>query len=95
MAKRRWWDAETPVVFASGRNVFRFYHEADRLVVSKPDWEDTAGAVRMGKSVGVDLAALEEAEPEDLAAAIRVLSGIVERLKGAALVMGSGAEVRA
>ena len=54
------------------------------------DWQDADGQVKQGKTVGVDLAALEEAEPEELQRAAAIFREIAGNLESAAAVVGSG-----
>ena len=89
MARKRYWEEEQPAVVTTGRNVLRFYREAGRLQVAKPDWQ--AGTeTRMGKAVTLDLAALAEAEPSELATAVSIFGEIARNLESAALAVGGG-----
>jgi len=90
MARAKYWENEQPQEVNTGRNRIRFFREARRLQVCMADWQDEHGETRQGKTVGVDLAALEEAEPEELQRAAAIFAEIAGNLESAAAVVGSG-----
>lgn len=55
-----YWENTEPVQVDTGKNVFRFYPEAERLQVSMPDFKKADGVWHHGKVVGIDLHALYE-----------------------------------
>lgn len=58
--KPNYWENTEPEEVTTGKNVFRFYPEAERLQVSMPDFKKADGIRRNGKTIGVDLSALYE-----------------------------------
>ena len=55
------WEVEDPEIMDTGRNVLRYYPEAQRLVIHLPDWENyKTGKLCPGKGVGLNLYALAE-----------------------------------
>ena len=59
---KQWWNEETPITVHSEKNVLRWYPQAGKLQVSRPDWIDEAtGEVKTGKTVTLDVAALPPA----------------------------------
>lgn len=57
----KYWETEAPISVQSGKNVLRYYPQAGKLWVSKPDWQDEDGETKPGKTVAIDLAALKKA----------------------------------
>jgi len=60
------------------RNTLRFYPQARKLQVSLPDWFDSDGEIRPGKTVTIDIDALSLSPDRDVAA--RVFTYMVELL---------------
>ena len=73
-----YWEAEEPEVLDTGRNVLRYYPEAQRLVVHLPDWENyKTGQQLPGKGVGLNLYALSES-PDICGRIIEILQGLLD-----------------
>lgn len=53
-----WWDSETPVVITSDKNALRWYPQAKKMQVSRPDWTNQEGEQKPGKTVTFDVGAL-------------------------------------
>jgi hypothetical protein len=58
--KPNYWEDVEPEEVDTGKNVFRFYPEAERLQVSMPDFKKADGVWRHGKTIGIDVRALRE-----------------------------------
>lgn len=73
----KWWEDETPVTAASKKNVLRLYANAEKLQVSRPDWENDHGEMKPGKTVVLDLAALKGSPEgmEILASVANIVNG--------------------
>lgn len=72
------WEVEEPEIMRTGRNVIRYYPEAERLVFHLPDWENyKTGETLPGKGVGINLEALAE-EPEVCERLIDIFSGLID-----------------
>lgn len=71
----KYWELEEPEVMQTGKNTIRYYPKAQRLVVHLPDYYNFKGEVRMGKGLGINLAALAES-PEALDRVIEILSAL-------------------
>jgi len=56
----RWWEDDTPQVITTRTNVLRYYPKAGKLQVSRPDWITEEGETRPGKTVTLDVAALQQ-----------------------------------
>lgn len=54
-----YWTEETPTIADTGANVFRYYKNAGKLQVSLPDWLNKEGDSCQGKTVAVDVEALQ------------------------------------
>ena len=73
-----YWETEEPEVMDTGRNVLRYYPEAERLVIHLPDWENyKTGKVCPGKGVGLNLYALAEA-PDICKRVMEILQGLLD-----------------
>lgn len=70
------WETEKPKVADTGKNILEFFPEARKLSVSKPNWTDKEGNEKRGKTVLLDLAAVEAAP-----AAVALLETVVKTLK--------------
>ena len=66
----RWWEEETPQTIATKTNVLRYYPNAGKLQVSRPDWTDDSGAAKPGKTVTLDIEGLQLSGDAQAAAAI-------------------------
>jgi len=55
-----YWEHETPKVVDTGKNVLRYFPEAGKLQISMPYWTNDAGEERPGKTVTLDLTAVQE-----------------------------------
>ena len=76
----KYWETETPTEIIAEKNVFKYYAEANKLHVSRPAWEDSNGNMKPGKTVTLDIAALQE-ESADIKAAMReVLKMIITKI---------------
>lgn len=51
----RWWENETPQTIETDKNVMRYYPQAEKLQVSRPNWTDDYGESKPGKTVVLDL----------------------------------------
>lgn len=60
-----YWEGVDPQTVDTGKQVFRYYPEAERLQVSMPDFKKADGIRHHGKTVGIDLVALYETMAED------------------------------
>lgn len=69
---RRYWDAETPLIADTGKNVLRYFRQAKKLQVSNPYWIDAQGNQQNGKTITLDIAAAAEN-----AEAVRVLKAVL------------------
>jgi hypothetical protein len=49
------------------KNILRYYHQAGKLQIALPDWEDAEGQWRRGKMVTLDLKAVAVSEGKDAA----------------------------
>ena len=56
----KYWESEEPTTVDTGKNVLKFFPEAQRLQVSMPDWQDKDGQPCRGKTVTLNLSALHE-----------------------------------
>lgn len=54
-----YWTEETPTVVDTGANVLRYYPQAGKLQVSLPSWINKEGDICQGKTVAVDVEALQ------------------------------------
>lgn len=54
-----YWKDETPIEVDTGANVLRYYEAAGKLQISLPNWADKDGVIRPGKTVALDIAALQ------------------------------------
>lgn len=54
-----YWTEETPTIIDTGANVLRYYPQAGKLQVSLPDWLNKEGDSCQGKTVAVDVEALQ------------------------------------
>ncbi|MFV0518488.1 MAG: hypothetical protein ACK5MV_13930 [Aminipila sp.] len=54
-----YWTEETPTVVDTGANVFRYYKKAGKLQVSLPDYINREGDACQGKTVAVDIEAIQ------------------------------------
>ncbi|MEG1953974.1 MAG: hypothetical protein RR115_07055 [Hydrogenoanaerobacterium sp.] len=54
-----YWTEETPTIVDTGANVLRYYPQAGKLQVSLPDWLNKEGDSCQGKTVAVDVEALQ------------------------------------
>lgn len=72
------WEVEDPEIMDTGRNVLRYYPEAQRLVIHLPDWENyKTGKLCPGKGVGLNLYALAES-PDICERVIEILQGLLD-----------------
>lgn len=53
-------NGETPITAATEKNVFRLYEHGKRLDISLPDVEDEFEITHPGKTVAIDLTAMNE-----------------------------------
>ncbi len=83
MAMKYYWEKETPETVASEKNVLRYYRQAGRLQVGRPSWTDKDGKEKHGKTVTLDIEALEVLEPEKRAKARANFEEIMEALLSA------------
>lgn len=54
-----YWTEEKPTVVDTGANVFRYYKNAGKLQISLPDYQNRDGDSCQGKTVAVDVEALQ------------------------------------
>ena len=73
-----WWEHEQPQEVRTRSNVVRWYPKAGKLQVARPDWTDTDGQVKSGKTVTVDIEAIRQAGEGQNAAAI--LQAVIDML---------------
>lgn len=72
------WEVEQPEIMDTGRNVIRYYPEAQRIVVHLPNWENyKTGEILPGKGVGLNLYALAES-PDICERLIEILEGLLD-----------------
>lgn len=69
----KYWDAETPLIADTGKNILRYFSKAMKLQVSNPYWLDKEGQQKNGKTVTLDIAAAAEN-----AEAIRLLKTVMK-----------------
>lgn len=69
-----YWTEETPTIVDTGANVFRYFPQAGKLQVSLPDWLNKEGDSCQGKTVAVDVEALQGS-----VAAVALLMQLIER----------------
>jgi hypothetical protein len=50
----KYWKTESPVIIRTSHNVFRWFKNAGKFHVSKPDYVDEHGIERPGKTVSWD-----------------------------------------
>lgn len=77
-----YWENETPVKATTRRNEIEYYKAAGKLAISRPTWTDDSGNTRRGKTVTLDLAALQEA-PEAVAIFKEITAALCDRQKAA------------
>ena len=56
----KYWEVGEPTVAETGKNVFSLFEEAGKLQISMPFWLDKEGNKARGKTITVDLKALQE-----------------------------------
>ena len=54
-----YWEAEKPQTADTGRNVLRWFQKAGKLQVAMPNWKDKDGQQKPGKTVTLDLEAVQ------------------------------------
>ena len=62
-----WWNDEQPKVARTKKNVLRWYPQAGKLQVARPDWTDENGEIKTGKTATVDVVALHDDESAESA----------------------------
>ena len=65
----KYWENETPKEVMTDKNVLRYYEQSGKLAVSRPDWEDESGNMKQGKTVTLDISAIQ-AEPAEVKAGL-------------------------
>ena len=68
--RQPWWLDEEPQTIKTDKNVLRWYPNAGKLQVSRPDWTDDSGAAKPGKTVTLDIEGLRLSGDAQAAAAI-------------------------
>ena len=53
-----YWEKEEPIEFDTGKNILRYFAKAGKMQISGPYWTNNAGEQKPGKTVTLDLAAL-------------------------------------
>ncbi len=76
----RYWERETPEIITSERNILRYYSEAGKLQVGRPSWKDKDRKEKHGKTVTIDIEALEVLGPEEKAKAQAIFKEIASVL---------------
>lgn len=76
----RYWEQEKPIEAVTERNKLRWFPKAERLQVALPDWLDAEGIVHPGRTVTLNVEALREAEPGDLARAKAIFTEVLSSL---------------
>ncbi len=76
----RYWEEETPVVVETAKNVLRWFPRAGKLQISLPNWTDKEGSEKPGKTVTLDVEALQVSEDRERAA--EMLRGVLSDLEG-------------
>ena len=78
----RYWETETPVEVDTGKNVLRYFPQADKLQIAMPYWTNADGETKQGKTVALNISALLESDGETKMQAYTIFAGIAERLRG-------------
>ena len=77
----KYWESEQPIEVKTDKNVLKYYKEAGQLAVCRPDFTDTDGNSRQGKTVVLNASALLSAPDLDRLAALEVFRDILARLE--------------
>jgi hypothetical protein len=59
MMNVKYWEAEQPITVDTGKNVLRLFEKAGKLQVSMPYWTGADGETKNGKTVTLDIEAIE------------------------------------
>jgi hypothetical protein len=59
MASNKYWEQEQPVEVSTVKNVFRLFRAAGKLQISMPNWTDSEGNSKPGKTITLDITALK------------------------------------
>ena len=62
---KQYYESETPMEISTHMNQLKFFPEAGKLQVSRPPWTDKDGNQKQGKTVTLDLNALEDCNPDE------------------------------
>ena len=68
-----YWKNSLDVEADTGKNILRYYAEAQRLQVCMPYWTDDSGNQKQGKTVAINIAALLETQE-----AVQLIKSIFE-----------------
>ena len=74
----KYWETETPIEVDTGKNILKYFPQAEKLQISMPYWTDSAGEKKQGKTVTFNLTALFESKDKNAAA---ILADIVAKLE--------------
>ena len=66
----KYWLEEQPKAIETDKNTIRYYEKAGKLQVSLPDWQDGKGKLNRGKTITLDLEALQLSKDVEKAANI-------------------------
>lgn len=55
----KWWLDEEPQTITTEKNTLRWYPNAGKLQVSRPDWENDKGETKPGKTVTLDVESIQ------------------------------------
>lgn len=78
MMREKWWLSEEPQTIHTSKNTLRWYPKAGKLQVARPDWENDAGERKPGKTVTLDMEALQHSDDAHSASELfRSIAGIL------------------
>lgn len=75
-----YWAKKPAAELASGKNVLRWYSEAEVLQVARPDWVNSAGETCPGRAVGLSIEAIK-ADPTVAARAAAIFREVVKKIE--------------
>jgi hypothetical protein len=76
----QYWNEEKPIVIGTGKNILRWFKNAEKLHVCLPDYQDDHGEKKQGKTVSLDIRALLESDDKEKID--QLLSQILSELRG-------------
>ena len=76
-----YWKDETPIIINTGKNVLKYFKEAEKLQVCMPYWLNGEGEEKQGKTVALNIAALYGSNVKTLKNARDIFADIVNSLE--------------